>query len=292
MSTGDVRRPFSAKTTKAAATDDDGADVKKDAPAAKKAAPGKPTGSGAGKLLDRPGAAKGGGRGAPPKGPAGKGGGRGRRPVAPVKVNQGPNWGPILMFGGAGLVAVLIIVIAAIPVIRKANEGTWQERVAGIQALVNYWDTNAPWLAEREHKAGVLEYAVTPPAGGNHNGTWQNCMGDVYPAPIAKEHAVHSMEHGAVWVTYRPDLPPDQIDALAEKVRDRSYLMMSPYPGLDTPISLQAWGYQLKVDNADDGRVDDFIGALRQNASIEPGAVCSGGVTEPSDVPFDLPSGQ
>ena len=39
---------------------------------------------------------------------------------------------------------------------------------------------------------------------------------------------------------------------------------MSPYPGLDAPISLQAWGYQLKVDNADDPRIDDFIKALRQ----------------------------
>ena len=45
--------------------------------------------------------------------------------------------------------------------------------------------------------------------------------------------------------------------------------MMSPFEGLDKPISLQAWGYQLKVDNADDGRIDEFIKALRVNASIE-----------------------
>ena len=44
---------------------------------------------------------------------------------------------------------------------------------------------------------------------------------------------------------------------------------MSPYEGLDKPISLQAWGYQLKVDNADDGRIDEFIKALRENASVE-----------------------
>ena len=73
-------------------------------------------------------------------------------------------------------------------------------------------------------------------------------------------------------------------------MRDRDYVFMSPYPGLDKPISLQAWGYQLKVDNADDGRIDEFIGALRENATQEPGAVCSGGITEPSDTPFDLPS--
>ena len=54
---------------------------------------------------------------------------------------------------------------------------------------------------------------------------------------------------------------------------------MSPFAGLDKPISLQAWGYQLKVDNADDGRIDEFISALRQNAPSEPGATCTGGIT-------------
>ena len=92
-----------------------------------------------------------------------------------------------------------------------------------------------------------------------HNAAWQNCMGDVYDAPIANEHAVHSLEHGAVWITYRPGLPQDQLDKLAGKVRGVEKMLMSPYEGLDKPISLQAWGYQLKVDNADDPRIDEFI---------------------------------
>ena len=54
-------------------------------------------------------------------------------------------------------------------------------------------------------------------------------------------------------------------------------MMMSPFDGLDSPISLQAWGYQLKLDNADDSRIDDFIRALRVNASIEGPNALSGG---------------
>jgi hypothetical protein len=127
---------------------------------------------------------------------------------------------------------------------------------------------------------GHLTYPMSPPAGGNHNPYWQNCMGDVYPAEIASEHAVHSLEHGAVWVTYRPDLPADQVAALKARVTNRPYMLMSPYPRLDRPISLQAWGYQVKVDSADDPAIDSFIDKYRVNAAPEPGATCSSGVTD------------
>ena len=60
---------------------------------------------------------------------------------------------------------------------------------------------------------------TNPPVGGAHNPTWQNCMGDVYAAPIANEHAVHSLEHGAVWITYQPGLPADQVDKLQQQGR-------------------------------------------------------------------------
>jgi len=134
----------------------------------------------------------------------------------------------------------------------------------------------------------VLSFPTSPPVGGIHNPYWQNCMGDVYTSEIAKEQATHSMEHGAVWVTYNPSLPKDQVEKLAKKVDGKSFMLMSPYPGLDKPISLQAWGYQLKVDNAGDGRIDDFIDALRQNATQEPQAGCSNGITDATKEPLNL----
>jgi hypothetical protein len=128
---------------------------------------------------------------------------------------------------------------------------------------------------------------MEPPVAGPHNEAWQNCQGTVYEAPIANEHAVHSLEHGAVWVTYNPDtLPADQVADLAGMVQqggDR--LMISPYPGLDAPISLQAWGYQLKVEDASDPRINEFIRILRSNATLEPNATCGGGITTTGTTP-------
>jgi len=89
-------------------------------------------------------------------------------------------------------------------------------------------------------------------------------MGHVSAAEFPKEQATHSMEHGVVKATDNPSLPKGQMDELAKKVNGKPFMLMSPYQRLDKPISLQAWGYQLKVDNASDSRIDDFIGAQAQ----------------------------
>jgi hypothetical protein len=301
MSTGDVRQPSGKLGTKAVA-----ADGKKPGPAtasqvkSSQARTGQDkSGQGSSKSAQsRPSQGKPGqsrqGQGKP-GGLAKSGGGKGRKPMAPIKVNQARNWGPIMMFGGAGLVAVLIIGFAAFALANRPNPAQWRENAAAIPGINVFLESNPEWFTpppEGNHQAGSLTYPSTPPVGGTHNGRWQSCMGDVYPAEIPKEQAVHSLEHGAVWITYRPDLPQDQIDRLADRVEGRDFMMLSPFPDQDAPISLQAWGYQLKVDNAGDARIDNFITHLRQNATQEPQAGCQGGITDTGTAPIDLPQTQ
>jgi Protein of unknown function (DUF3105) len=48
---------------------------------------------------------------------------------------------------------------------------------------------------------------------------------------------VHSLEGGAVWITYDPNLPPDQVEALRALTRGPwAYLIVSPYDGLPAPV--------------------------------------------------------
>ena len=56
-----------------------------------------------------------------------------------------------------------------------------------------------------------------------------------------------------------------ELDYLKQLVRGEQYLFLSPYPGLDQPVSLQSWGHQLKLESARDPRVNQFITALRRN---------------------------
>jgi len=128
-----------------------------------------------------------------------------------------------------------------------------------------------------DHKTTPITYDESPPFGGPHAPIWADCTGTVYPEQIANENAVHDLEHGAVWITYKPGLPADQLDVLTKLVSGQQYMLMTPYAGLKTNVSLQAWGYQLFVDSATDKRVKQFIKDLRlsQKNTPELGASCS-----------------
>lgn len=140
-----------------------------------------------------------------------------------------------------------------------------------------------------------VAYDQSPPFGGPHDGVWAACNGIVYPTAVRTENMVHSLEHGTVWIAYNPtEVSADAINTLKLKVAGKPYTMMSPYPGLDKPISLQSWGHQLKLTDANDPRIDDFIAALRTNPNgvyPEVGASCDAqgpGAFDPDNPPpFD-----
>jgi hypothetical protein len=122
-----------------------------------------------------------------------------------------------------------------------------------------------------------VAYTHSPPFGGKHDGFWAACNGAVYPTAVRQENLVHSLEHGAVWIAYNPDqVGGAALDTLKAKVENQPYSVLSPYPGLDQPIALQSWGHQLKLSDANDPRVDQFITALRLNRFTYPevGASC------------------
>lgn len=125
------------------------------------------------------------------------------------------------------------------------------------------------------HVNTPVTYQQTPPAGGEHAPRWLNCA--TYAAPVPNENAVHSMEHGAVWVTYKPDLPAEQVQTLKDAM-PATYAILSPHAGLKAPVVASAWGKQLELTGADDPRLPAFIKQFRQGPQTpEPGAICTGG---------------
>lgn len=174
------------------------------------------------------------------------------------------SWPNIAM---GGLVVVVAVAIA-VTVIQSPK----REPLTGVQLYTNL---------DRTHTTEPVTYQQTPPIGGPHFPIWQNC--GVYTEPVPNQTAVHSLEHGAVWITYRPDLPESEVQLLRDLTHKQSFILLSPYPDLPSPVVASAWGAQLKLDSATDKRLASFIQTYRLGKNTpEPGAACTGGLGEPS----------
>ncbi|WP_406478652.1 DUF3105 domain-containing protein [Streptomyces sp. NBC_01615] len=133
----------------------------------------------------------------------------------------------------------------------------------------------------RNHVTKTVKYPMEPPVGGDHNQVWMNCNGDVYAKAVNNMNAVHSLEHGAVWVTYNSKASDADVKALAAKVKKTPYTLMSPVEDQKDPIMLSAWGKQRTVTSATDPNVDKFFASYVQGKQTpEPGAACTNGLSQ------------
>ena len=142
-----------------------------------------------------------------------------------------------------------------------------------------------------DHVPGQVTYPQVPPVGGPHSAAWLNC--GVYDEPVPNVNAVHSMEHGAVWITYRPTLPEDERNTLKRlQGLKPAYVLVSPYEGLPSPAVASTWGYQLEVDRVDDPRLAEFVKEYAGgDQGGEGGAPCSGGLTPEEAVRYNASPG-
>ncbi|WP_248959546.1 DUF3105 domain-containing protein [Sphaerisporangium perillae] len=168
----------------------------------------------------------------------------------------------MIMWGAGAFVIVLLVGLVGFYVVKESAASS----LDGVKSFA---------YKGSQHTSIKVNYKETPPVGGEHNPEWQQC--GVYDAPINPENGVHSMEHGAVWITYRPDLPKADVDKLKALVTS-DYLLLSPYPGLKSPVVASSWNHQLALTGADDPRLARYITKYKQNPSTTPeyGATCTG----------------
>lgn len=179
----------------------------------------------------------------------------------------------LLVYGSFGLILTTIITAVAITVtgsIQERNQAAEEAKkpIDGVQAFADL---------TRNHVQTAVDYPQEPGVGGDHAAVWTNC--GVYTEPINEQSAVHSLEHGAVWLTYQPDLPASDVATLTALAQDKPYVLLSPDKDQSTPVTATAWGTQLTLPNANDTRIPAFIRAYAQSPNApEPGASCAGGV--------------
>ena len=96
---------------------------------------------------------------------------------------------------------------------------------ASIEGVETFANTSA-------HVETPVDYAQSPPAGGPHSATWLNC--GVYTESVSNENTVHSLEHGAIWVTYNEAVGDGDLDVL-KSVLPSTHVVLSPVNGRASP---------------------------------------------------------
>jgi Protein of unknown function (DUF3105) len=137
----------------------------------------------------------------------------------------------------------------------------------GVEGVVAYD------IIDNSHAEGPVDYPMHPPVAGPHNPVAVPC--EFFDQEVPDENALHSLEHGAVWIAYDPELPQAEKAAIQQRVDSTDHLLASPYPGLDSPLVLSAWNRQLALDSIDDPRFDEFIETYRSGPTApEQGIPC------------------
>jgi len=114
----------------------------------------------------------------------------------------------------------------------------------------------------REHidiGAEHQEYNSNPPTSGSHYA--QSAKEGFYEKELPDEQLVHNLEHGDIWIAYKPELSKEIIKQL--KSFAGFMVIVAPRAKNDMDIALAGWG-RLDKFNLENGvlnaqRVRDFI---------------------------------
>jgi len=115
-------------------------------------------------------------------------------------------------------------------------------------------------------------YNSNPPTSGPHWAQQAECK--IYTEEVADQAALHSMEHGGVWISYKNKDDQELIKNLTSLVQSAgSKVLLSPRAANDSAIAVASWARLLKLENFDEKQIADYI-RYNKNKSPEPLAAC------------------
>lgn len=145
----------------------------------------------------------------------------------------------------------------------------------GTFGVVAYKKKEAPPQTERpgieqadkgqKHVAdGSVKYdGPEPPTSGDHSSPlpWQ-----AYDQPVPDMNIIHNLEHGGIYISYQPGLPPEQvarIKALFTKPYGKpdfqpTKALIAPRAANDAPIIMSSWRRSMKLQTFDEQKMIEY----------------------------------
>jgi hypothetical protein len=166
-----------------------------------------------------------------------------------------------IAFGIVGFVAIALIVGTMLPTLVPAG-GATQTKALSAEARAkgpgqHLVDQGANHILEG---TTFNAYNSAPPTSGPH---WPvPAAWGVYNEPVPNERQVHSLEHGGVTIQYNTEDQTliENLRTLAQGLRGfPACMIVAPYPTMEHPIALTAWGVILTLDEFDKKQIEDFV---------------------------------
>lgn len=132
----------------------------------------------------------------------------------------------------------------------------------------------------RQHVQGIESQpnvGAEPPTSGDH--AFQPLPWQAYEQEIPDGSVIHNLEHGGIYISYRPDLPKEQVDQIKALFfrpfsKDRftpTKAIMAPRSQNESPIVLSSWTRSMKLESFDAKKMEQYY-RLNVGKSPEPAA--------------------
>jgi hypothetical protein len=133
-----------------------------------------------------------------------------------------------------------------------------------------------PTEGNRQHvdQGTTMPYRNRPPSSGDHYPTPAGY--GVFTRDIPAGNLVHSLEHGAIVVYYRPDLCDQTCigqlqQAYSSAPKSQRYgvvkMVIAPWPDMDQSVTATAWGW---VDGMDQPDIQRILAFYREHVDRGP----------------------
>lgn len=146
---------------------------------------------------------------------------------------------------------------------------------SGLAAAMVYFGRSAPGSGEgpgesfasqgQDHVAlrTPFEYNSNPPSSGPHYQSQANW--GIYDHEVLDQIFIHNLEHGGIWIAYRPTIAPQALEDLKALVKELAgrKIVMAPRAANDADVALVSWTRVLKFDLVGSGLSPDQQALVR-----------------------------